>query len=99
MFDSAYIDIKCPFCGQTSEIECQTKELYCNLDVWRKGEFVGDKMLSKLECIADCHSKECTEYTDKKDGYHSGFGRMFEVDVKLNEGIVTGEYEITNVGL
>ena len=95
MFDSAYIDIKCPFCGQISGIECQTKELDCNLDVWRKGQFVGDITLSKLNCIADCLSDECKDYEEKNRGYRSGFGRMFEVDVKLSLGIVTGEYQIT----
>lgn len=96
MFDSAYIDIKCPYCGQKSEIECQTKELDCSLDVWRKGDFVGDKTLTHLDCIADCRSKECMDFEEKRIGYRSGFGRMFYVNVKLEDGIVTGEYEITD---
>ena len=96
MFDSAWIDIKCPYCGQTSKIECQTKELDCTLECWNKGDFVGDKTLPYLECIADCHSDECMDWQTKKDGYRSGFGRMFFVNVKLDEGVVTGDYEITD---
>lgn len=94
MYDSAFIDIRCPFCGKTSEIECQTKQLDRCLDVWRKGDFVGDKTLQYLECIADCQSKECMDYKKNIIGFQSGFGRIFYVNIILNEGIITGEYEI-----
>ena len=95
MFDSILIDIKCPYCSKISEIECQTKELCCTLKRWKKGDFVCDKSIKVLDCIADCYSKECVDYTNKQDGYKSGFGRMFYVDVKLKKGIVTGKYIIT----
>jgi len=39
MFDSIMIDIKCPSCGNEGEKEAQTKELECNLEVWKKGDF------------------------------------------------------------
>lgn len=94
MFDSAWIDIKCPYCGQTSKIECQTKELDCTLERWEQGDFVGDKSVSHLECVADCHSDQCMAWQTKADGYRSGFGRMFEVIVILDEGVITGEYDI-----
>lgn len=93
MFDSVRIDIKCPFCGNTSEIECQTKELDCQMHGWRKGDFVSDKF-NYLKTIADCLSEECIDYVYKEIGYHSGFGRVFYVKVILEKGVVTGEFEI-----
>jgi sarcosine oxidase delta subunit len=94
MFDSVMLKIKCPYCGQESEIECHTKELDCSLDVWRKGDFVGTEKLNHLQTIANCHSKECSDYEEKRIGYRSGFGRVFNVKVKLRNGIVSGDYEI-----
>jgi len=78
MFDSIKIDIKCPTCGNESEKEAQTKELECNLEVWRKGDFVTDKY-NYIGCLTDC---KC--------------GESFYVDVKLDKGVVTGEYELTS---
>ena len=93
MFDSVKIDIKCPYCGETSEIEAQTKELQCMLEVWRKGDFVTDK-LNSLDCLADCESKECKEHETKEYGYCSGSGRFFYVRILLENGKVSGEYNI-----
>lgn len=94
MFDSVRINIKCPYCQKESEIECQTKELDCVMHSWKKGDYVGTKKHNYLTCIADCHSKECVDWRYEEIGYRSGFGRMFYVKVKLDNGIVTGEYEI-----
>jgi hypothetical protein len=94
MFDSIYINVKCPFCGNESKMECQTKELECDLSVFEKGDFIGNSNIQKLEdCITDCHSKECVDFTNKEDGYVSGFGRVFRLDLLLNNGVITGEYE------
>jgi hypothetical protein len=95
MFDSVKIEMKCPYCGEVSEIEAQTKELECNLDVWKKGDFVTDK-INYLECLADCVQPKCKEYVTKKNGYWGGFGRMFDVKISLDNGKVSGEYEILN---
>ena len=97
MFDSIKIDARCPYCGKTSEIEFQTKELDCTLEVWSKGDYVGTDKLNRLDCIADCHSEECVDYADRKTGYKSGFGRMFEADIILADGRVTGEFVVTDL--
>ena len=94
MFDSIHIDIKCPYCGNTSLIECQTKATECILEVWHKGDNIGTDQFKYLDCAADCLSEECVKWQDKKIGYHSGFGRIFDVRVMLSDGVVTGEYEI-----
>ena len=96
MFDSVYLNIKCPYCGNESDIECQTKDLDCNLEVWRKGDFVGSDKYNSLDCLADCHSKECIDHKIKEVGYRSGAGRFFYLEVMLKEGIVTGEYKISS---
>jgi len=93
MFDSVKIKMKCPYCGEVSEIVAQTKELECDFNVWEVGDFVTDK-LTYLECLADCVQPKCREFVSKRDGYWGGFGRMFDVKILLNNGIVTGEYEI-----
>ena len=91
-FDSIFINIKCPYCGQTSEMECQTKQIGKNLNIYYKGDFIDEK-LTDLDCISGCHSKECTDYERKTFGYNSGFGRMIHLNLKLDEGVITGEYE------
>ena len=95
MFDSVKIEMKCPYCGEVSEIEAQTKELECDLEVWKKGDFITYK-LNYLECLADCVQPKCREYVTKKDGYYGGFGRMFDVKILLDKGKVSGDYEILN---
>ena len=72
MFDSIIIDIKCPYCGDESEKKAQTKDLDCNLEIWRNGDFVTDKYNS-LDCITGC---KCGKYfmvdVELKEGKVSG---------------------------
>jgi sarcosine oxidase delta subunit len=93
MYDSIYLQIKCPFCGQTSEMECQTKELDCELKRFRKGDNIDTNGIEELDCIVDCHSRECMAYQDRQDGYSSGFGRLFYVIVDAPLGLITGKYK------
>ena len=95
MFDSVWIDIKCPYCENTSLIECQTKAVECMLEVWHKGDNIGTNQFNYLDCHADCHDKECVKWQDKEIGYRSGFGRGFYVRIMLLNGVVTGDYEIS----
>lgn len=94
MFDSVKIEMECPYCGEVSEMEAQTKELGCDLRVWREGDFVTDK-LNYLDCVADCCQPKCKEYVTDDRGYFGGFGRMFNVKIMLDRGKVSGEYEIS----
>lgn len=93
MFDSVKIKMKCPYCGEVSKIEGQTKELECELNIWNVGDFVTNK-LNHLECLADCHSDKCMQRELERIGYRSGFGRMFVVKIFLKDGKVSGDYEI-----
>lgn len=93
MYDSFYLPITCPFCGYVSEMDVQTKELDCSLKTFHIGDHVSDKY-NYLDCIADCLSPECVEYTDQQRGYHSGFGRLFYVRVYIEDGKLNGKYKI-----
>jgi len=82
MFDSICIDIKCPKCGKTSEMECQTKETECMLRTWRKGDNIGTTKFNYLDCLTSCD--KCS-----KKG-----GNYFYLNVHIVNGIVTGTYMI-----
>ena len=47
VFDSIFINIKCPYCGKTSRIECQTKDTndFLCLMIWNKGDYISDKFV------------------------------------------------------
>jgi len=55
MFDSIYLDITCPNCGDKARNEAQTKDLENELEVWEVGDWVTDE-LHELECIAACEN-------------------------------------------
>lgn len=93
LFDSIILEIKCPHCGEVSEIDVQTKELNRDLDIYRKGDFVTDKF-DYLICTAFCEMPKCVEHGIKIYGEYSWAGRLFDVKIFLEKGIVTGEYEI-----
>lgn len=94
MFDSIILTMNCPYCFLESNIECQTKELDCYLNVFKQGDYIGTDQYNFLNCIADCQTQQCKEYTINKIGYSSGFGRHFYVKVYLHQGIVTGKFKI-----
>ncbi|KKN39815.1 hypothetical protein LCGC14_0739270 [marine sediment metagenome] len=85
MYDSFLIDIKCPFCDEVSKMECQTKELSCELIVWQKGDYIGTDQYNYLDCATSCEGK-----CKPKDFME----RTFDVSVKFEAGIVTGKYDI-----
>ena len=93
MFDSINLKIKCPYCGQEDIVEAQTKELECLLHVYSEGDYVSDQY-NYLDCLADCRSKLCVKDEVAERGYKSGFGRMFDVRIFIEDGKISGEYKI-----
>ena len=89
MFDSVYLKIKCPYCGEKSMMEAQTKDLDCELEKWKRGDFVGDDGLVYLDCVTECRSKKCLRPKD-----FGNLGEFFNVRVFLNKGIVSGNYKV-----
>lgn len=92
MFDSLYLVVKCPFCGEEEERECQTKDMDCQFDVWRVGDFV-TRDYSELHTIANCKSEKCSYYPYPHMP-KVNHGSYFHPIVKLEDGFLTGEYEI-----
>lgn len=94
MFDSIMMQVKCPYCGEEIERECQTKDLECILDVFRVGDTVGTDVYNKLTCICDCNSETCWN-PSANHGY--GMGRFFWIKVKVTDKKIVGEYEIERI--
>lgn len=88
MFDSIYLDIKCPVCQEEHRIEFQTKEFDCQLLKWAKGE--------KLPALVQ---EEENEGSSLDTGIRKCWGsckragqeRFFTATVVLKDGVITGE--------
>ena len=68
MFDSVFIKMKCPHCGEEAEREAQTKDTDCVLNVWRKGSRISTDKYTYLDCIVSCSCGEffyCKVMLDK----------------------------------
>lgn len=94
MFDSIFLKVKCPFCGQFSEMECQTKDLDCQLLRWKMGENTDHPEVGELDCCATCHSPECLARGKRKSGEDWGNAAYFELIVETPLGLITGKYRI-----
>jgi len=94
MFDSIYLPLKCPVCGDEGEKECQTKDLRCYLDTYHIGDSIGTKQFRWLDVIACCITETCKTKHDEKVGYRSGFGSSWDGWVEVDEkGLITGRFE------
>ena len=95
-YDKIYLEVKCPYCGASKIREIQTKDLNCLLNNYK----VGDSTNTKLKFITgttSCDSMECQIYMKKWELKHAfiGFGRLFNVRIKLEQGCVTNKLRIT----
>lgn len=93
MFDSIFLKVKCPFCGQTSEMEAQTKELECELRRYKVGGNIETPGTEHLECITECLSDECRDRAERRQGYRGG-GSFFDIDIETPLGLITGKYKL-----
>ena len=64
------------------------------MDNWKEGEpFKSNSDIEIIngivkECTGGCNSEKCRAREKKKNGYTSGFGRLFDVDVVIKDGFV-----------
>lgn len=94
MFDSAYIVVKCPQCGNEAELECQSKDkLWPSLEVWRVGDFV-DAELTELDTICECRSEQCLKPPQYPGIQSIRSGYYFNPIIKLKDGYLTSEYTL-----
>jgi hypothetical protein len=94
IYCSVIIPIKCPKCGALEERECQTKDLnsFFLMDVWRAGDSILADIPHELQCIASCDKPTCgTLKTINGKSYVQAW--HFNVVVRLDNGVITGEYE------
>lgn len=95
MFDSIFMPIKCPFCGQTFEMECQTKDLDCRLHRWKVGDNTEHPEEKELYCCATCASETCPAYETRTVlSCRLGRGRLFDLIVETPLGLITGKYRL-----
>jgi hypothetical protein len=92
MFDSIFLKIKCPFCGQVTERECQTKELACELKRLHIGDNIEEPGIDSLVCITSCDSPLCATPRDVW-GVSISEARSFEVEIETPLGLITGKYK------
>lgn len=95
MFDSIYLKVKCPVCGEEKERECQTKDLDCDLYRWAKYDNTGHPEFQSVECIVGCDSHQCGKPTylitgslsiERQESY-------FYIEVATPFGLITGNYK------
>jgi hypothetical protein len=92
LFDSIYLPLKCPNCGDEGDKELQTKDLWCDLDVYRVGDSIGTIQYRWLDCHAGCRSEACRAWEKEKwQGRSVGFGFGWEVWAEIDDvGRITG---------
>ena len=96
-YDTIFLELDCPYCGQRSEMEFQTKDLEQRFCEYREGDKVpGTEQFKYLTATGDCHSPECQERADKLwisiQGCPSGFGSPIDAKVELVDGVITGRF-------
>ena len=95
MFDRIYLTVKCPNCGEEEMRECQTKDLESLLHTYHKGDNIAtvldNDQVNEITAVCNCHSKKCI---DSESFYDGMSGPLLYLKIKLNAGIITGEYEV-----
>jgi hypothetical protein len=94
MFDSIMLMVKCPFCGQLSKMECQTKELECTLARFKKGDNTGHPEIAELYCCCECEAGCKRQIGEIHPGRPWFRGRFMNIIVYTPMGLITGKYRI-----
>ncbi len=108
MFDSIYLSVKCPHCQQNTLMECQTKDLECELTNYKLNDVLDEKneyldesckfLITNAQCLSEkCYIVPTDEQrkTMNLPEYVSNIKRTFlTVKVFLDNKRITGDYEI-----
>ena len=89
MYDTINLDVKCPYCGETSFMGVQTKDLVNCLYEFQVGDHVSDRF-NYLYAIAECKKQGCKGNQNSAE-YLKG---LFDITIELVCGIITGKYKI-----
>ena len=90
MYDTMYLNVKCPYCGRVSEMDVQTKDLECDLNDYRVGDYVSDKY-NYVDGITNCPHNDCE--ANKMSYRISNLPEYFYVKVFLKDGKITDRCE------
>jgi hypothetical protein len=104
LYDTIYLKFKCPYCGEISEMDFQTKDGdYCMNefkigDVFQKGQF------RRIDAIGSCDSFTCQLESAKESvwtsGYYGGFSRSFDVYIYCDsKGRITNKFKIYQLNM
>lgn len=99
LYDSIYLKKKCPYCGEISRMEFQTKDGACFMREYRKGQIFDNGQFRKIDAIGSCESFTCQFEAAKEHvwqcGYYGGFSRSFEVYIYCDsKGKITDKMKI-----
>lgn len=98
MYDSIYLDLRCPNCGQISNMECQTKDSFCTLHVYKVGDIIPveyGESFEYLNASASCRQKICLDWEKNRyQGRIIGFGFGFRIKIFLDKGRITNRVEL-----
>lgn len=102
LYDSIYLKVKCPYCGEISKMEFQTKEGSCSMGIYKKGTIFERGQFRKIYAYGNCDSLTCQFESAKEAvwtmGYYGGFSRSFDVIIYCDEkGKITGKIKITKL--
>lgn len=99
LYDKIYMKAKCPYCKQTSEMEFQTKDGSCFMNVYRQGDKFENGKFRRIDAIGSCESLICQIEAAKESvwtqGYYGGFSRSFYVYIYCDSrGRITKHFRV-----
>jgi hypothetical protein len=104
MYDTIVIEnYVCPYCGDNSNKDFQTKDGSCSMDEFRIGElFDYECKLKYVSAIGSCNSFICQLEAAKEHvwcyGYYGGFSRSFDINIILDdEGKITNDIQLVEL--
>lgn len=103
LYDSIILkNIKCPYCGEVSKMEFQTKDGECFMNIYKKGDKFDKGQFRKIDAYGICDSLTCQFESAKESvwtaGYYGGFSRGFDAIIYCDEkGKITGKMKITKL--
>jgi len=101
MFDRIWLKTKCPYCGEISRMEFQTKDGGCYLDDYEIGDIFDNGQYRFIDATGTCESFICQLEAAKEsvwtNGYYGGFSRSFDVLIECDsKGKIKNKFKITN---
>jgi hypothetical protein len=93
MVDIIYLNVTCPYCGEISRMDCQTKQLFCNGCLYEVGDPLPEELNFILSVLAVgcCNSAECKAFEAEQGRAN---GRSVRVKVYVKEGLISSNYKI-----